>query len=666
MTAFTRSTSQMGDEFAEALEIISGRYYFVVTRRPDSIHRSSIAANNICYCIDNELVYEPFYADFGPLNLGKTYRFCELTRRLLQEAEHRNKKLYLFVGPQIQAKANAAVLLGIFQVLFLNRTADESWRLLSVLKPFQPFRDASCGVSTFHLTVQDCISGIQKAREVGFIDVRNGVWNFDLEEYEHYEQVENGDMNWILPGKLMAFSGPAARSTDYVGFRAMVPEDYWEVFKKRGITTVVRLNKKVYDRKRFLDGGLRHHELYFPDGSCPSEAILMKFLEIAEHEPGALAIHCKAGLGRTGVLICSYLMKHYRFTAEEVIGYIRICRPGSVIGPQQNFIKDIQNLMWHEGDIWRQSHGPSPPPLVSAVPHSGKTGEGAAQSPAVVPIMVDATAGDIFKHAGVVSNRPPSVMRSSKEYSIAATAASAAPVKTIADLSLTQLQERLSQGQSQHSIHVGQSYSNPAGAAAAYLGHSSSGKSLGAAAGRGRAPTPTRQNSQGHAPSNGGGIMSGILSATRPASQMVSRSASAATSAQTGRAPSAPRERTGAVASFLNGISSLRATLHTETVQAAARPKAAVPEALSQSSDFVSSGWRTPITSASPTTPGSRPQSNVSRVLAPNGQPRKVPSALLSHFTPGSSSRGPGALVPPPGSSNGSYSSNSSKYSAYH
>lgn len=75
---------------------------------------------------------------------------------------------------------------------------------------------------------------------------------------------------------------------------------------------------QVYDRKRFLDGGLRHHELYFPDGSCPSEAILMKFLEIAEHEPGALAIHCKAGLGRTGVLICSYLMKHYRSAISEL------------------------------------------------------------------------------------------------------------------------------------------------------------------------------------------------------------------------------------------------------------------------------------------------------------------------------------------------------------
>lgn len=29
-------------------------------------------------------LYEPFYADFGPLNLGKTHRFCEHTKQLLQ------------------------------------------------------------------------------------------------------------------------------------------------------------------------------------------------------------------------------------------------------------------------------------------------------------------------------------------------------------------------------------------------------------------------------------------------------------------------------------------------------------------------------------------------------------------------------------------------------
>lgn len=63
-------------------------------------------------------------------------------------------------------------------------------------------------------------------------------------------QVENGDLNWILPGKLLAFSGPAVRPTDYVGFRAMVPEDYWVYFKRRGIQAIVRLNKKVRGAER--------------------------------------------------------------------------------------------------------------------------------------------------------------------------------------------------------------------------------------------------------------------------------------------------------------------------------------------------------------------------------------------------------------------------------
>lgn len=45
-----------------------------------------------------------------------------------------------------------------------------------------------------------------------------------------------------------------------------------------------------------------------------------------------------AGLGRTGTLIACYIMKHYKFTAAEAIAWIRVCRPGSVIGPQQEFL----------------------------------------------------------------------------------------------------------------------------------------------------------------------------------------------------------------------------------------------------------------------------------------------------------------------------------------
>lgn len=51
-----------------------------------------------------------------------------------------------------------------------------------------------------------------------------------------------------------------------------------------------------------------------------------------------LSLPLSAGLGRTGTLIGCYLMKQYRFTAAEAIAWIRMCRPGSVIGPQQNFL----------------------------------------------------------------------------------------------------------------------------------------------------------------------------------------------------------------------------------------------------------------------------------------------------------------------------------------
>lgn len=46
-------------------------------------------------------------------------------------------------------------------------------------------------------------------------------------------------------------------------------------------------------------------------------------------------------------------MKHYKFSAKEVIGWMRICRPGMVIGPQQHFLENIEAQMWYEGDLMR-------------------------------------------------------------------------------------------------------------------------------------------------------------------------------------------------------------------------------------------------------------------------------------------------------------------------
>jgi len=88
---------------------------------------------------------------------------------------------------------------------------------------------------------------------------------------------------------------------------------------------------------------------FFLDGGVPPHSIANKFLDILEQEKGAIAVHCKAGLGRTGTLNALYLIKHFHFSAEEAIAYIRICRPGSIIGPQQLFLLNMQENMWSFG-----------------------------------------------------------------------------------------------------------------------------------------------------------------------------------------------------------------------------------------------------------------------------------------------------------------------------
>jgi cell division cycle 14 len=94
--------------------------------------------------------------------------------------------------------------------------------------------------------------------------------------------------------------------------------------------------------------------MYFDDGSNPSDEIVRHFIRLAEdvieRQGKRVAVHCKAGLGRTGVLIGgklssffwkltpAYFIYKYQFSAQEVIAFMRIVRPGMVVGPQQQYM----------------------------------------------------------------------------------------------------------------------------------------------------------------------------------------------------------------------------------------------------------------------------------------------------------------------------------------
>lgn len=77
----------------------------------------------------------------------------------------------------------------------------------------------------------------------------------------------------------MAFSGPVKVTDKYGSF---TPENYVPLFKKFGVSLVVRLNKPQYDKTIFAKNDIKHIDLYFLDGSTPPDDIVDKFLEVTE------------------------------------------------------------------------------------------------------------------------------------------------------------------------------------------------------------------------------------------------------------------------------------------------------------------------------------------------------------------------------------------------
>ncbi|KAF9787701.1 hypothetical protein SFRURICE_003186 [Spodoptera frugiperda] len=324
-------------------EYIKNALYFATVRQGKTLKNT---VDTHYFCIDNDLVYENYYSDFGPLNLGCVYKYCRILNEKLKQ--YLNKQTivhYTSIDPK--KKANSAFLLGCYGVLYLSLTPRDALKPLMVHgQSYRPFQDATQGESAYTISLMDCLQAIKKARELGFFNFQD----FNYEEYERLGKIQGGDLNWIVPGKFLAFIGPV----DYSVSLFHPPEMYINYFLENNVKVVIRLNKRLYDGNVFNNVGIIHYDLFFPDGSCPRRHILFKFLQISEEASCAIAVHCKAGLGRTGSLIGCYLIKHYRMTSHEAIGWMRICRPGSVIGHQQGWLEELEPWLMKHGNIYRK------------------------------------------------------------------------------------------------------------------------------------------------------------------------------------------------------------------------------------------------------------------------------------------------------------------------
>lgn len=281
-------------------------------------------------------MYFPYNTDFGPLDISMICKFCRTVDSLLSSNKLMKIPIYHCTSMIPTKRANAAFLMCAYQVLIMNRSPEESWQAFSSLPPFLSFRDASPEGSSFELLIIDCLKALTKAKILNWINART----FDCDTYDLNNQISNGSFNWIVPNKLIAFANPISKQ----GQPGLTPEQYIKVFTPIKVTAIVRLSNATYDSTKFKKNGLRHYELFYPDGSIPDESIIERFFDICNKED-IIAVHCQAGLGRTATLIGCYTIKIYGFTGSEYIAWARMCRTGSVLGPQQHFLCEYSQFI---------------------------------------------------------------------------------------------------------------------------------------------------------------------------------------------------------------------------------------------------------------------------------------------------------------------------------
>ena len=184
----------------------------------------------------------PFFQDFGPINLGQVHAFCLDLDYILKDPKYSNVKIYIHTPDNFKAKANSIFLICSFQIIMLGRSALEAYKLF-LNEKIRPYRDASKGPSTYNCTIMHCLQAIEAALKFEWYNPKT----FDIAQYKYYEKVENGDLTWIFP-KLLALCSPCDKKYYLPINFSHNPEFYIPILKKLGVTLIIRLNSREYDK----------------------------------------------------------------------------------------------------------------------------------------------------------------------------------------------------------------------------------------------------------------------------------------------------------------------------------------------------------------------------------------------------------------------------------
>jgi atypical dual specificity phosphatase len=117
-----------------------------------------------------------------------------------------------------------------------------------------------------------------------------------------------------------------------------MPTSFEEIgwIRNQGIKSIVTMTEDSLPNS-WLDGMEYLHvpteDLMAPDLEKIDSAVDYIDERIKNKEP--VMVHCAAGIGRTGTILASYLIKYQKMTAKKAIEKVRDERPGSVQSDMQ-------------------------------------------------------------------------------------------------------------------------------------------------------------------------------------------------------------------------------------------------------------------------------------------------------------------------------------------
>ncbi|KAM6980793.1 protein tyrosine phosphatase domain-containing protein 1 [Aplochiton taeniatus] len=154
------------------------------------------------------------------------------------------------------------------------------------------------------------------------------------------EQAVKGLFSSWITDNLLAMARP---STEIIEKYNIIDQ-----FQRCGLRTVINLQRPgehascgnplepesgfTYRPETFMEAGIYFYNFGWKDYGVASLTTILDMVKVMSFaiQEGKMAVHCHAGLGRTGVLLACYLVFTSRMSADQAILFVRAKRPNSI------------------------------------------------------------------------------------------------------------------------------------------------------------------------------------------------------------------------------------------------------------------------------------------------------------------------------------------------